>query len=61
MFEVTVRVKGDDQTLNKKFLVYEKEVKVNHDDEYLKYIVESTLKDFKGDVDSVRVKISMEW
>ena len=61
MFEVTVRVKGDDQTLNKKFLVYEKEVKVNHDDEYLKDIVESTLKDFKGDVDSVRVKISMEW
>jgi hypothetical protein len=61
MFEVTIRVKGDDQTLNKKFLVYEKEVKVDHDDEYLKDIVESTLKDFKGDVDSVRVKISMEW
>lgn len=61
MFELTVKIKGEDQTLNKKFVVYEKSVQLTHDDEYLKDVVEGTLKDFKGNVDSVTLKISMEW
>lgn len=61
MFELTVRVKGDDQTLNKKFLVYDESVQLNHDNKYLKDLVEGTLKDFKGNVDEVKLKISMEW
>lgn len=61
MVELTVRIKGDDQTLNRKFLIYDEDVKLNYDDKILKEAVEATLKDFKSSPDSIRVKISMEW
>ena len=61
MFEVTVTIKDSDQTLNRKFLVYEENVQLNHEDKKLNEIVEATLKDFQGDPDDIILKIKMTW
>lgn len=61
MFDLTVKVKGDDATLSRKFLVYEENVQLNHDDPILKKHIESTLKDFKGNVEDVIVNIRVSW
>lgn len=61
MFELTVIVKGEDQILRKKFLMYENYIELNHNDEILKEAVEKTVKDFNGDPDSVKIRINMEW
>lgn len=61
MFEFTVIVKGEDQTLRRKFLIYDRNVELNFDDEILKEAVLETTNDFSGDDYTVRVKIDMEW
>ena len=61
MLEVIVRVKGEDQILNRKFLCYEENVQMNHDDPHLKKMVEATISDFKGEVEDVLVKIKYTW
>lgn len=67
MFEITVVVKGeneysgDSQTLNRKFVCYEENVSLNHDDPYLLKIVQETVEDFNGNVDDTSLKIKMVW
>lgn len=61
MFELKVKVKGGDQTLNRKFLVYDEDINLSHDCDKLKNLVESTIKDFKEDVEDVILTIKMVW
>lgn len=63
MFEVTIKVKGDGQTLTDKHLVYD-EVTLSFDDPILKELVADMQKRFKatgGEVEDVSLTIKMEW
>lgn len=59
MNELTVILKDEERTLRKKFVVYEPYT-VSLDDPFIKKCVETTLEEFKGDADSIQVKIHME-
>jgi hypothetical protein len=61
MFELTVIVKGEDQALRRKFLMYEENVQLNQKDPILLSHVTETVKDFKGEVEDVLVNIKMVW
>lgn len=61
MFELTVHVKGEDQALRRKFLVYEENVQLNQTDPLLLSHVTETIEDFKGDAEDVLINIKMVW
>jgi len=61
MFELTVKIKGEDQTLRKKFLVYEERVSLNTEDERLQECVKQTLEGFKGEVESISLVSTFQW
>ena len=60
VLEITVKIKSEDQTLSKKFLMYE-EILLSKENPKLFEMVESVCKDFKGDIDSVIILSKMVW
>jgi hypothetical protein len=60
MIELNIKIKGDDQTLSKRFLVYENIV-LSNENELLQKLVTDTMKDFHGDVDDVSLTAKMVW
>ena len=58
--EISVKVSNDEQKLTQKFLVYET-ISLTKDDLKLQQMVESTIKNFKGVVEDVVVKVKMIW
>ena len=61
MIEFTITVKGEESTLSTKHLDYDKILILSHDDEYLKGLVETQIKEFNQPVESVVVKAKMVW
>lgn len=62
MFEITVKVSDESQTLTEKFLCYQEDVKLNHSDVYLIETIKSVVDKFKGSEPAdVQIKIKMEW
>jgi hypothetical protein len=58
--EITIKVSNDEQKLTQKFLEYET-ISLTKDDPKLQQMVESTIKNFKGIVEDVVVKVKMVW
>lgn len=64
MFELSIKVKGEDQTLTDKHLVYEKGVTLSKDDQVLHGLVTEIIKRFKAtgcEPEDVQIKIKMDW
>lgn len=61
MIEITVKVSGDDTTLTEKFLIHEEGMKLSHDDDKLRSLVDSVTQKFKGIFTDVLVKIKYTW
>ena len=62
MFEITVKVSDDSQTLTEKFLCYQEDVTLNQFDPYLTETIKSVVDKFKGNEPAdVQIKIKMEW
>lgn len=57
--EIAVTVKNDDKTLTKKELIYEPYA-VHEEDPTIKALMDETVKEFNAEVESVKVKITME-
>jgi hypothetical protein len=58
--EVKVKVSNEEQKYTQKFPCYES-ITISRDDPVLSKMVEDTLKNFKGDVDEVRVVFTYTW
>lgn len=58
--EITVKVSNPEQRYSQKFLEYTP-LTLSHDDPKLKAFVEQTVRDFKGQVEDVVVKVSYRW
>lgn len=56
-FEVTVHLKGEDQSYRKKYLCYE-EATINQTDPIIREFIEDARKEVKFDVEEIRVKAS---
>lgn len=61
MVEITVRVSNDEQRFTQKFLSYEEHVGCSKSDPILSPMVEEAIKNFKGTVEEVHVKLTMIW
>ena len=61
MFELTVKVKGEDQTLRKKFLVYDDDISFSTEDDRLQDYVKQTLEGFKGHVEGISLSSNFQW
>lgn len=55
--EVTVSIKGDDQSFKKKFLIYE-EATMSHEDPVIAGLIEDAKKECKFGIDEIVVKAS---
>jgi hypothetical protein len=58
--EIAVKISNSEQRYVQKFLCYDN-FTISQDDEVLKKMVQDAINNFKGNVDAVSVKISMEW
>lgn len=61
MFELNIKVKDSEQTLNHKHLVYDETVQLTHDDEVLKKHVDNAIEDFKGDTSDMEVTVRIKY
>lgn len=61
MFELTVKVKDDEQTLNHKHLVYDENVQLSHDDLVLKKHVNNAINDFQGNKDDMEITLRIKY
>ena len=57
--EITVIIKDDEKSLRKKFLVYEP-VSVSSIDPIIRNCIDETLKNFDGEPEDVKVKITLQ-
>ena len=56
-FEVTIFLKGEDQSYKRKFLCYEESF-ISQDDPIIKDLIESCKKECKFEIEEVKVKAS---
>ena len=62
MFEITVKVSDESQTLTEKFLCYHEDVTLTQLDPYLIETIKTVTDKFKGtEPPNIKIKISMEW
>jgi hypothetical protein len=62
MFEITVKVSDESQTLTEKFLCYQEDVTLTQLDPYLIETTKSVVDKFKGSEPiDVQIKIKMDW
>lgn len=59
MSELTVVIKGEDKTYRQKFLCYNN-YQASCDDDFIKQCIHEASKSFGGEIESVRIKISIE-
>lgn len=57
--EVTVTVKNDEKTLKTEHLIYD-EFMATETDPILRDLIDTTVKEFNSDVDSVKLRINIE-
>ena len=58
--EVTVTIKGDESTYRQKFLTYEP-LDCSNTDNTLEELVREARESYKGEVEEVKIKISLQW
>ncbi len=59
--EITIIIKDNEKSLRKKFLVYESEsVLISANDPVIKDCINETLKNFDGEPEDVKVKITLQ-
>lgn len=61
MFELNIKVKDSEQTLNHKHLVYDENVQLTHDDPVLKKYVDESIKDFQGDKNDMEITLRIKY
>lgn len=60
MFELTIKINGDDTSFTKKDIIYEPII-LDENDATLKSLVESAKKEYNNDYDSIIISIKMVW
>lgn len=55
--ELTVSIKGEDQTFKKKFLIYSQAF-MSHHDEFVKECIDEAKKECKFEIEEIRVRAS---
>lgn len=58
--EIVVTIKGDDNTYKQKFLVYDEFI-LEPGSPVLKDLVAEAQSSYRGEVNEIKVKISMQW
>lgn len=63
MYEIKVKIKDEDQTNVKKFLVYEEGAPIilSRENIRLKEMVDEAIAAFKGQPENINIKIEFEW
>jgi hypothetical protein len=63
MIEVSVKISNDESKLTKKFLSYDTDIVLHHEDPKLKAYVDQSLRDFEhtGKPDDIVVNLKMTW
>lgn len=61
MIEISIKVSDDDSSLVSKYLCYEENLTLSHDDLELQRMVSETTAKFKGDAKDILIKIKYTW
>jgi len=61
VIEISVKVSNDEQRLTQRFTHYDPPITASMADPQLNQMVQSTIENFKGNVDDVLVSIKMVW